>query len=291
MKFHLLAISLLTSCISLVAQEYEEKIADLSCEYIQNIDITSDIQRSMKKCILQAKFEVERKYPELKPNVSIEELREKYTTVFTLITKNCKTLITKTSENKKHLFYQNSANEEAQYNYEKGNKLVVEDNHKSAISAYKRALSLDPNYILALDKLGITYMQINDFKKANKYFKKSLDIFPEGDIALQNLGESYFKLEDMKDASVTFSTLSSFYPENAKSYLWLAKTELKDELNEAALYHSIVSLSYFSSTEEKQISDANNMIKSIYTIMEENDQLTAFDAIAKENDFNYDSIK
>ena len=278
-------------CNSLSAQDYEEKIAELSCIYVQDIDIKEDIDKGMKKCILQAKFEVEQKHPELRPKASIEELREKYKNVFELLTKNCSTLTTKRSERKKYLTYVPSTNKEATFNLVKGDKLMTENKYSSAITAYRKAIRLDANFVMALDKLGIAYIKNDEQKKAIKTFKSSLKILPEGDVALFNLGEVYYDLEDNKDASVYFSTLTTYFPQMPKGYYGLAKTEFRDEINEAALLHSIMALKFFPETSKPEIQKANNIIDSIYSNMDKKNNLEAFNAIAKEHNFTYTSKK
>ncbi|WP_193316050.1 tetratricopeptide repeat protein [Flavicella marina] len=283
--FRLLAVVILLTS-SATSQTYEERIADLSCEYIQDIDITNDVEISMKKCILQAKFEVEQKHPELKPNISIEELRAKYKEIFALISKNCPSLTSKKSAHKKHLNYIPSINKEAVFNFDKGNRLSDEKNYKAAITAYKKAIRLDENYCMAYDQLGIAHMQINETKKAIKFFKTSLKLFPEGDIALLNIGEAYLSLEDIKDASVYFSTLLSYYPTNADAYLGLSKTELLDELNEPALLHAIFAANN-SDTNDEVNSKAYKIIDDIYNVLKNKGQIEIFNNIAKENNFVY----
>lgn len=285
----IIPILLFFVCNNLSAQEYEEKIAELSCTYIQDIDIKEDIDKGMKKCILQAKFEVEQKHPELKPKVSIEELREKYKIVFALLTKNCSTLTTKRSEHKKYLTYVPSANKEATFNLVKGDKLMTENKYSSAISAYRKAIRLDEKFVIAIDKLGIAYIKNDEHKKAIKTFKSSLKIFPEGDVALLHIGEVYYDLEDNKDASIYFSTLTTCFPQMPQGYYGLAKTEFRDEINEAALLHSIMALKFFPETSKSEIEKANSLIDSIYANMDNKNNLESFNAIAKEHNFTYNT--
>jgi tetratricopeptide (TPR) repeat protein len=291
MKYIYLLLSLFIYSTTIFAQTYEERISDLSCELIQDIDPTTDVSVSMKKCILHAKFEIEREFPELTPKVSVEELREKYKIVFTSLTKDCKALATKNVEYKKHINYVHSANKEAKFNFDKGAKLAQENEFKKAIAAYKKAIRLDQEYILAYDQLGAAYLQIKESNKAEKSFEDSLKRFPEGDVALQNLAQLYYANNDNKNASKTYATFANIYPENPIPYLGLAKTAFKDALNEVAFYHCITALNYAKTTDTNLIKKTNSLIKSIYTAMETKSQIATFNDIAKEHNFNYETNK
>lgn len=287
MKFYLIISTVLCSFFNLNSQTYEEQIADKSCSCIARIDIKSDIDTSLKKCILQSKFLVEKENPALKPQNKIEDLREVYKKIFELINSNCTTLITKRSEHKKQKLYVESSNKEAKFYFEKGNKLAEKNSDKKAIDAYKKAIRLDENYIQPLDQLANIYFKISDFKKAEKHLKASLKLFPEGDVALNLLGETYISVEDYKDASIIYGTFLKHYPENPKAYFGLAQTEYFDKILEAALLHSIKALGYFSKTNQFDIDKANSLIDSIYTNMNKKNQLDVFYAIAKEHNFTY----
>jgi predicted Zn-dependent protease len=276
--------------IGLYAQEYEEKIANLSCEYIQNIDIKKNVETEMKKCILQAKFQVEQKHPELKPNVSHEELREKYKTVYNIISANCKSLTTKRSDYKKQFKYINSKNKEANFNYVKARQFISEKKYNEAINALKLSVKLDPEFIMAFDQLGIAYTLNKELKRSIKPFKSSLKLFPEGEIALSNLAESQLMLEDNKDAAITFGILNSYYPENPYAYWGLAKIEFANEIYETALYNAINSLHYLPSNDAEAVNKTIKLIQLIQESMPSQDELKVFQKTCNDNGFDYKKL-
>jgi len=110
MKYLYIPLIIILFSNSLFAQAYEEKISNLSCILIESIDTSTDINTSMKKCILKAKFDVEKEFPELKPNLSTDELRKKYTVILELLAKNCKVLATKKAAYNKNIRYIRSEN-------------------------------------------------------------------------------------------------------------------------------------------------------------------------------------
>mgnify|MGYP001414459913 CR=1 FL=1 len=271
--------------LTTVAQTYEDKIASKTCNCISLINAETDVNTSFKRCILQSKFEIDRNDSIEKPTNNIEGMRQIFQTVSDLVNKNCNALRTKKSEHQKVVFYIQSSNKEAAFNFNKGNKLLKNNEYPPAIKAYRKAVLLDPNFVLAYDQLGITYKKQEEFTKAIKAYKKSLKLFPEGDIALQNIAEIYYLNGDNKDASKYFTAMIILYPENPDAYFGFAKTAMTDELYDSALIQCLVSLKYYKKIDTAKIKEVNHFIKSIYSAMDTKGQLAAFNAIAKENNF------
>jgi len=239
--------------LSIVGQTYEEIIANKTCECISQINNSTNVNTSFKRCILQSKFEAERNDSLTNPNNSVEGMREAFQLVTELVTKNCIALQTKKSEYKKTLFYKKSTVKEATFNFNKGNEFLVAEEYLSAIKAYKKATTLDSEFVLAYDQLGATYTKQKKFSKAIKTYKKSLRLFPEGETSLQNIAEIYAITDDNKHAATYFTTLLAFYPENPLAHYGFAKIAQKNELNESALKHSLLALNYFNQTDATEM--------------------------------------
>ncbi len=60
-----------------------------------------------------------------------------------------------------------------------GEKYYAKGDHRSALNAFKKALELDSNDVIALNNLGVLYWQAGDIKKAVELFENALEIYPE----------------------------------------------------------------------------------------------------------------
>ena len=88
----------------------------------------------------------------------------------------------------------------------------IKGNNEKAITNYKIALELKPNYLEAINNLGGAYFNLGDKKLAAEYFKKSLEIDPQNTETFRSLVLN--KGIDSKDIRV--SQFSNLYAENEK---------------------------------------------------------------------------
>jgi len=72
--------------------------------------------------------------------------------------------------------------------YNRGQRHQVEDDHRSAIASYEKALGLFPDHDWSLYWTGWSYERLSDFKAARTYYHKALEVNPSHRLSLQHLG-------------------------------------------------------------------------------------------------------
>jgi tetratricopeptide (TPR) repeat protein len=81
-----------------------------------------------------------------------------------------------------------------------------------AIELYRRALKIDPDFVLARYDLAVTYRGMGEVDKAIAEYEKVLKINPRFPEALSNLGGQYFRKGDVKQAVAHFQKAIEVYP-------------------------------------------------------------------------------
>ncbi len=71
---------------------------------------------------------------------------------------------------------------------------------EKAIEELNAALSLDPNYELALNRLAYEYARLNDFEKAIEYLKRYVSVMPGKPNPIDSLAEAYFLMGNLDEA-------------------------------------------------------------------------------------------
>ncbi len=139
-------------------------------------------------------------------------------------------------------------------------------NHKEAIGEFKKALSIDPEYIKAYNGLGISYDLLGDFPKAIESYKRALKLNPALDYLHNNLGYSYLLQGKWEEAVSAFKKSISlnnqdhrFHDNLALAYAekgWydLALFEFKLAGDEAKAYFNLAQL-YFRKGLYKEAKD------------------------------------
>jgi len=84
----------------------------------------------------------------------------------------------------------------------------------SAVLDYKESLNLNPNNVLVLHNLAVTYKYSGKTEKAIEYYQKALSIDPKFPRSLRNLGEIFIERKEF---------------EEAKKYLVVAKDVFDDK--------------------------------------------------------------
>lgn len=95
-----------------------------------------------------------------------------------------------------------------------GDFLLKNGYEDAALSAYNKALAIDPENKAVLNNLGFYYRDINPLL-AEDYFIKALEADPEYEKAQNNLALLYNKLGDYSKASEQLKALVKMQPDNA----------------------------------------------------------------------------
>jgi Flp pilus assembly protein TadD len=126
--------------------------------------------------------------------------------------------------------------------------------HKEAIEEFKKVLLIDPNYVKALNGLGVSYDLLRDFPKAIEFYEKALQVNLNLDYVQNNLGYSYLIQGNLDEAIIAFrraialndqdkrfhNNLGLAYAEKGEFDLALA--EFKMGVEEAKAHYNIAQL-------------------------------------------------
>ncbi len=86
------------------------------------------------------------------------------------------------------------------YLYDLGMSSFYAKNYSEAISYLYRASRVAPKEPKVWNALGLTYMEVEEYSKAERAFKKVLEIDPQFSEAKMNLGVLYFRKKNYKEA-------------------------------------------------------------------------------------------
>ena len=96
--------------------------------------------------------------------------------------------------------------------YNLGLKSYEQGDLKSAVSFFKRAIDLDPEFVDAYYNLGAIYKKQKDFPLAIDSFQKAYNINHEDYEAAFELGSCYFEEKDYQTAKQYFSVIPTNFP-------------------------------------------------------------------------------
>lgn len=84
----------------------------------------------------------------------------------------------------------------------KGNILTNIGQYKDAIKSYGKALEIFPEFIEAINNIGICYENLGSFEQAEKWFTRAVSISKDADLPRKNLERIHKKKENSKTLSV-----------------------------------------------------------------------------------------
>lgn len=183
----------------------------LYAESISHYD-NGDFEESLKYFFkaIHARYDIEKPLPK-------RFIRKKLNIINELKSKN--------DELKNRLHQQTKALQKyAQEYYLMGNECIVSyKDHRAAIANFNKALELDPTYLDAWIRKGVTLYDIGDYYAAMECFNKTVNLSPISFKALYNRGKCRLKLKDPELAISDFSKASQQKPDHASCHEYLAQ--------------------------------------------------------------------
>ena len=86
--------------------------------------------------------------------------------------------------------------------------------NEGAVDLYKRALEIDPDYPLAHNQLGLTYLELGDEISAVRHIKKAVELEPLSVIFRLSLASVYERTGDKKGALKEYLEIKKISPKN-----------------------------------------------------------------------------
>ncbi len=99
-----------------------------------------------------------------------------------------------------------------------GVTLLNEGKLDEAITAFNKALAIDPDLASAHYNLGIAYEKKNQPEEARKHFQETIRIRPDFGEAYQALGDSLMSSKKFEEASAVLSKASELMPESYAAF-------------------------------------------------------------------------
>jgi len=100
-------------------------------------------------------------------------------------------------------------------------------NFQKAEELLKRAITLDPNNILCIERLASLYLTSNRVTEAIRLYRKISEINPEDPLCYLNIGLLSMRLKQPEEAEEAFSKVIEIAPEFSKGYCELAQLYLR----------------------------------------------------------------
>ncbi|MDF0720201.1 tetratricopeptide repeat protein [Kaistella sp. PBT33-4] len=283
------AISLIIVFVSFnfYGQTLEQKAAEKACECVKEIRTLNDENyiECISKSLTESLIETDRK-ENFKKISTVDGMKNTLSEVDSIVKLICSIDQNALLEEKTKLYYRYSENLNATNSYKIGKDFMDAENYKLAIEAFQLALKNDPNFVLALDDIAMSYRKINQYEEAIQFYQKSLDIFPEGDFALMNIAVVYNLKHDYKTSGEYYKKLIKFHPNYAEGYYGLGRSFAFLEDYENALTNIIKAHKIYVKEGSQYTKDSQQMIQIIFNEMKKGEKEKDFYRIAKENDVN-----
>jgi len=159
---------------------------------------------------IHARYDIEKPLPK-------RFIRKKLSIINTLKNKN------KELQEKLHQ-QSNALKKYAKEYYLLGNECITSyKDHRAAIANFNKALDLDPTYVDAWVRKGVTLYDLSDYYDADICFNKAVSLSPLLFKALYNRGKNRLKLDEPELAITDLSKASSIKPKHASCHEYLSE--------------------------------------------------------------------
>ena len=133
-----------------------------------------------------------------------------------------------------------------------GNECITSyKDHRAAIANFNKALELDPNYVDAWVRKGVTLYDTGDYYDADICFNKAVSLSPLSFKALYNRGKNRLKLEEPELSITDLSKASSIKPKHAACHEYLSEAYSAIGNDEMSERHYAIAQALRSHNEEE----------------------------------------
>ncbi|SHG10871.1 AAA family ATPase [Dysgonomonas macrotermitis] len=214
-------------------QLIEKALKESDADYLYSQTVKLFDKGNFEECVdtffkaIRARYDIE------KP-LSKRFLRKKLNIINELQQQN-KLLIDKMLEQRKAL------HKYAEEYYLLGNECIVSyKDTRAGLANFKKALELDPVYVDAWVRMGVTYFDMKDFYQADICFNKAVELSPMLFKALYNRGKNRIAMEEYELAITDLSRASTIKPEHAFCHEYLAQAYSNIGSDEMAQKHLMI---------------------------------------------------
>lgn len=125
---------------------------------------------------------------------------------------------------------------------QEGERLFINKEYDVALSKFRTAYELDPNYAKTQSNLGLLYYQIKDMNNALKHYQKAIQLDPQNITYLKNIANfSYVELGNIQEAFRICVEILKLKPEDIETLLLLAKISIDlKKYEDAKVFYDLV---------------------------------------------------
>jgi tetratricopeptide (TPR) repeat protein len=271
------SLSLLLVVSSAEAQDLVDRIVNEICSCIDTVQNSDSLEVRVNDCAneaIQAILKMEIEDPEFP--VSEDSIQKIVDAVQISLAANCPKIRDYILSYNEARHYSLSESEIANNFYYDGNAAYKAENYKEAVKLYKKAIKEDPEFIFAIDNLGLTYRKLGDNKKAVSTYEESLSIYPEGTYAILNQAIAYTYQKDYDSALKNYHYLINLYPSDPEGYYGAGKVLVMDEDYENAIDYVFIAHRIYTSQNSDFVKDTKDLTTIIYEKLKELGKLELF---------------
>lgn len=181
-----------------------------------------------------------------------------------------------------------SSNPEAIKAYNEGIKYDESEKNDKALEAYKKAISIDPEFAFAWDNLGLCYRKQGNYDKAIECYNKSLEIDPYGTVPLQCKAVAYEYKQEYANAAQTYLKLIEGYPDNPEGYYGAGRAFYFAEDFTKGCDYMFKAYNMYSEVKSPYVSDAEKNLGAFWNDLKQKGKESIFTDAAKANNVKLD---
>jgi tetratricopeptide (TPR) repeat protein len=184
-----------------------------------------------------------------------------------------------------------SENEQAMYAYNLGTQLMRINRLDEAEELLKEAISLDPEFVDAIDHLGLVYRRQNRLDEAEKMYLRSIELNKENAVPFINLAVVYRIQGKLDDAFQLYKHVAQIQPNNPEGYYGIGELFYLIENFENAMMFFDAAIVLYNRVNSPTVYDAYYYKGMIYYYSEEYEEALTYLEEAIKGNPNNETLK
>jgi tetratricopeptide (TPR) repeat protein len=163
-------------------------------------------------------------------------------------------------------------NEAALQAYRNGTQSMHANRLAEAEKNLLAAIELEPDFVDALDHLGIVYRKQQEYAKAEKVYLRSIEINPENIVPYANLALIYSFQNKIGQAIQVYETLMQRFPDDPESYYGLGRIHFQKGEHVKSIGYLDQAIEKYQEIDSPYIYDAYAAQVENYYALEDNEK-------------------